>query len=183
MLALVGFLALAAFGAAPASAHSDLVSSNPADGAALQAAPAEVVLTFNENIGEAGLQVVAQGADGTVDLGTPVVDGPNVTTPWPADAAGGDYRLSFRVVSADGHPIDGTIAFSYPAESGAAAAAVLASASPEAVADVESTSAATAESGDSFPLWVPVVVIIVGVAIGATIARALRRRGSGTPAA
>lgn len=166
---------LAVFAAPAAHAHSDLVSSSPADGEALASAPANVALQFNEEISAAGLQVVAQGPDGPVTLGTPIIEGASVITPWPADAPGGSYRVAYRVVSADGHPIDGSIGFSYaadpqasleePMDLGQSAVAAPASDDPEAAGSSE------------FPWWVAVVAVIAGVGIGAAIARTMRARG------
>lgn len=180
---LVGALGLT-LGTLPASAHSELVSSNPADGATGAGRPAEVTLTFNENIADTGLQVVAMGADGAVALGTPSAAGPNVTAAWPADAPDGRYQVSYRVVSADGHPIDGSISFTYgDAARGASAPAAesevsAAAASPDPAAAATPASATTGGEDESsgFPLWIPAVVVVVGVAIGAAIARAMRSR-------
>lgn len=188
LLAALGVLiALAVVAAPQAAAHSDLVSSSPADGSETQSAPSQVVLTFNENIATTGLQVVAQGPSGPLELGDPTVTGPTVTSAWPQDEPGGEYQLSYRVVSADGHPIDGTITFSYASDRAVPAdvpstdpADQAASPDTGAVDAAEPTAATTAQSGD-FPLWLPVIVVIAGVAIGATIARVLRRRSaSGT---
>lgn len=191
MPAAVGaLLALVAVGwllATPAAAHSDLTSSTPTSGATVDSAPAVVELVFNEEIAQTGLQVVAQGPAGSLPLGTPVVSGTTVTSPWPQNAGGGDFRVSYRVVSADGHPIDGTITFTVagaaaarPSDSAASADASSGSAEPVTAAATEATSGAADSSG--FPLWIPAVVVVVGVVIGAAIARALRsRRSSQTP--
>lgn len=188
MPAAVGaLLALVAVGwllATPAAAHSDLTSSTPTSGATVDSAPAEVELVFNEEIAQTGLQVVAQGPAGSVPLGTPVVRGTTVTSPWPQNAGGGDFRVSYRVVSADGHPIDGTITFTVagaavlagPSDTAAAAGANSGSAEPVTATATEATSGAADSSG--FPLWIPAVVVVVGVVIGAAIARALRSRRS-----
>ena len=180
LLATVTVMIAAVLGASPAAAHSELVSSAPADGSAQSAPPAQVVLTFNEIISDAGLQVVAQGPSGSVALPAPTVNGTTVTTEWPQTESGGEYQVSYRVVSADGHPIDGTIRFSYPGEADdpAAASAADSSAAAVPVPLSETTDATVSETEGGFPLWLPVVVVIVGVAIGASIARALRRRNA-----
>lgn len=180
----VGLMASAALvlgTAVGAHAHSELLSSSPADGEALDVPPANVTLQFNEAISPAGLQVVAQGPQGPVTLGTPIIEGASVITPWPADAPGGDYRFAYRVVSADGHPIDGSISFSYAA--GATSPDAGASAAPTEPTDLgqsavasQNTAAPQPESG--FPWWVAVVAVILGVGIGAVIARTMRARAA-----
>ncbi|MEI2643063.1 MAG: copper resistance protein CopC [Candidatus Nanopelagicales bacterium] len=55
---------------------------------------------------------MAQDAQGTkVDLGPSQVDGAVLSAPWPATAAAGQYRVSYRAVAEDGHPLEGTINF------------------------------------------------------------------------
>lgn len=108
--ALIGGL-LVLLGAPSASAHATLLSTTPADGAVLERAPAEVVLTFNEPV---------QLIDGSIRLfagdGDPVVldahvSDARVVAPFPGETDEGRYALSYRVVSADGHPISGAISF------------------------------------------------------------------------
>lgn len=115
--ALLGLLAavtgtlLALGGASPALAHADLLSSSPEDGAVLSTAPSEVELVFNEPV-----QLV-EGAtrlfpgDGTPrELDARVVD-TAVVIELPVGLIDGSYALSYRVVSADGHPVGGAITF------------------------------------------------------------------------
>ncbi|MGO2050694.1 MAG: CopD family protein [Microbacterium sp.] len=98
-------------GAQAASAHAELLSTTPEDGAALDQAPAEAVLTFNEPV---------QLIDGSIRLfpgdEDPLtldahVSNTSVVAVLPADVNDGAYALSYRVVSADGHPISGAITF------------------------------------------------------------------------
>lgn len=181
VVALVAALGLALSAAPAAHAHSELLSSSPADGESLTAPPANVTLQFNEAISPAGLQVVAQGPDGPVTLGTPIIEGASVIAPWPQDAPGGNYRFAYRVVSADGHPIDGSISFSYTAA--AASPGADASAAPIEPTDLgqsavasQNTAAPQPESG--FPWWVAIVAVILGVGIGAVIARTMGARAA-----
>lgn len=175
-MAVVLAIGLLMGGGGGAYAHSELVSSTPTDGEALASVPSTVTLQFNEAISPAGLQVVAQGPQGPLTLGTPVIEGATVQVPWPGDAPGGDYRVAYRVVSADGHPIDGSLGFSYPQ------AAVTAPIEP---ADLGQSAVATQDlsapasdqpSSDGFPWWLGVGAVIVGVGIGAAIARTMRAR-------
>lgn len=163
--------------ASPAQAHSDLVSSTPADGSELAQPPASVALVFNEDIAEAGLQVVAKGPDGAVTLGAPTVTGATVTATWPQDATTpGEYQVAYRVVSADGHPIDGTVAFGLTGSTSSTNPGASSSANSSTTPPTAEPSAAPAAAADSFPLWIPAVVVIVGVGVGAGIAYWLRSR-------
>jgi len=101
-----------------AHAHSELVSSDPADGAALDAPPAAVSFTFNEDLLPDFVRFIATDPSGqTGDLPVSSVEGPTAAIDWPAGAPAGEWTVSYRVVSQDGHPIEGAITFSYAAPS------------------------------------------------------------------
>ncbi len=126
VLAVLAVLLLAA----PGSAHAELVSTSPANGQRLAAAPSSITLTFSEtvNLLDDGISLLdPNGA--TVRTPDPTVDGHNVTWRMPAHLGNGAYVVTWRVVSADGHPVDGAFSFGI-----GATARVL----PDAVADPES---------------------------------------------
>ena len=105
--------------AGPASAHDRLLTSDPADGAQLAAPPAAITLTFNTEPLPVEPQVVVSDSAGTVvTQGAPTIDGSTATFALdPAVALGGDtYTVAWRVVSSDGHPIEGTFAFAVAAQ-------------------------------------------------------------------
>ncbi|GAA4372452.1 copper resistance CopC family protein [Agromyces bauzanensis] len=108
-------LAAAAIGladTAPASAHDDLLGSSPEDGQVLDAAPAAIELEYSNDIIEMGTAIVVVDAAGEeLETGEPVIAGRTVTATLPADVADGEYQARWRAVSADGHPIEGTIDF------------------------------------------------------------------------
>src|SRR5262245_41495460 len=100
----------------PASAHASLVRAEPADGAVMAAPPAALVLTFNEPVAPLIMRLI--GPDGEpVALGAPVSENATVTLPVPAPLARGSHVLSWRVISADGHPVGGALTFSVGAPS------------------------------------------------------------------
>ena len=79
-------LAFVVAGAWPAGAHTSLLSSDPADGARLDTAPEQVVLTFSEPIrepSEASVQVDGRTLEARVS-----VDGPRLVV-TPASPGGG----------------------------------------------------------------------------------------------
>ncbi|MCW2771546.1 MAG: hypothetical protein JWR27_2979 [Aeromicrobium sp.] len=107
-----GLLALVALvlGAGPASAHAALVGSDPEDGATLATAPRAVTLTFSENVGNG--QLVATAPDGSkVEVsGTRTSDRTLSGSLDDVDQRG-TFTLAYRVLSADGHPVSGTITY------------------------------------------------------------------------
>ena len=114
-LALVGLvLAVAAVlvPASPASAHATLVAADPADGARLDEAPAEVRLTFSESVSAAlgGIRVVDADGD-RVDEGAVTVEGTSARVGLAGGLEDGTYVITYRVISADGHPVRGASVF------------------------------------------------------------------------
>lgn len=109
----LALLAVLLVPASPAAAHAVLTGSTPADGEALDASPSEVRLSFNEPVtaNEGALRVYdAEGQ--RVDSG--LLEGEDAATvavglpPTLPDSA---YVATYRIVSADSHPITGTITF------------------------------------------------------------------------
>src|SRR5262245_23211752 len=92
-----------------AFAHASLVRAEPPDGAMLVEPPAVLRLTFNEPVSPLVMRLIA--ASGEVI--TPAVAGENsVVTVTPQRLRQGTHVLSWRVVSADGHPVGGSLIFS-----------------------------------------------------------------------
>jgi copper transport protein len=96
------------FGAAAAWAHASLLDTAPPDGAALEAAPPALVLRFDESVTPLFLHLV--GPQGEVNLAAPAT-GATLRATLPPDLPAGTYLAGWRVVSEDGHPIGGTLAF------------------------------------------------------------------------
>ncbi|MBE8522970.1 copper resistance protein CopC/CopD [Amycolatopsis sp. H6(2020)] len=115
-LALLAFLAgWLLVSATPASAHVEIISSTPGDGARLSAAPSLVSVTLSENVG------IQPGSIKVVDLEGHQVDAGPVFQPGQvAEEVGvrlrpglpdGSYLVEYAFVSADSHPVRGTFAF------------------------------------------------------------------------
>lgn len=195
LVLLVALLGAVVLPASPAFAHAELLRSIPADGSALKAAPPSVTLVFGEDILPDGLGMVATSADGTkVALGKPTVSGTKVVAAWPPDAPGGSYKVAWRVVSADGHPISGVVSFSYtgtPSPSGsptptsspspsASATSPTATASPTDVVSPAATPASSSDSSSSpsWPLIIGAVALLAAV-IALVVVVARRRADPG----
>src|SRR5262249_25506681 len=99
-----------------ALAHASLMQAVPPDGAILAESPRQLRLTFNEPIAPTVVQII--GPNG--DVITPLVAAENaVLTVTPPALRQGTHTLSWRVVSADGHPVGGALVFSVGAPSAA----------------------------------------------------------------
>ncbi|MFD3264335.1 copper homeostasis periplasmic binding protein CopC [Phenylobacterium ferrooxidans] len=113
LAALAGVSALLA--TSPAWAHAHLASSNPAANATVAAAPKAITLTFSEKLVPAfskfeitmpehgGMKVAVKttlSTDGKSIIGTPE-----------AALAKGAYKIVWSAASADGHKMNGEVAF------------------------------------------------------------------------
>lgn len=110
-IAVAAALVLAVFAAPQAAAHDVLVSSDPEDGAEVTDLTS-FTLTFNNDPLDVNPVISISGPDGqeqALDV-TPVVDGRDVYAEFSA-LAPGKYEVSWRVVSSDGHPIEGDQSF------------------------------------------------------------------------
>ncbi|MBG0816191.1 copper resistance CopC family protein [Planomonospora sp. ID82291] len=149
-LALLAVLVLGTALASPALAHDALKSSDPAENAKVESLE-EVKLTFTARV-RFPTVVVRDGDDTPRQDGKAVVDGTVVTQKVEAGLPPGRYVIAYRVVSSDGHPIEGEIPFTLtgspdasPAESDSPAA----SAPPAATGSAQS--AAPAPAGSAAP--------------------------------
>ncbi|SOE01618.1 copper resistance CopC/CopD family protein [Blastococcus haudaquaticus] len=98
--------------AAPAAAHATLVSTDPGEGARLDAVPAQVTLEFSEGVSLGAGYARVLGSDGErVDTGAAAVDGRVLTVPLRADLPDDGFLVTYRVISADSHPISGAYSF------------------------------------------------------------------------
>jgi copper transport protein len=104
--------------AAPADAHAALLASSPAPGSVVGASPAEVTVTFTEPVAPVAGRIQVIAPDGERISGTPTARGAVLTIPVRrADRPLGTYLVSYRVISADSHPVAGALTFSVGAPS------------------------------------------------------------------
>ena len=112
---LLGAVAAQVLTAAPANAHAELVDSSPQNGEQLDGPPRAVVLRFTENVTAVhdAFTLVDAATGQQVPIGghEDVNGGATLRFPLPADLPTGSYLVSWRVVSADAHPIGGSFSF------------------------------------------------------------------------
>ncbi|QQM55667.1 copper resistance CopC family protein [Rhodococcus pyridinivorans] len=181
------FVAAAAvllLGVAPAQAHSTLIGSTPAADAAVASSPDGIELEFNQPINPAFATVTLTDGAGTQrGSSEAIVDAERVRLAIPEPLTAGEYTVGYRVVSADGHPITGSYAFTVTAAAGQAPTAEAQAAPPSSgVAEPETTGAQAApedaqSSGSSTPLLLGFAVLGVLALAGGTWAamRAFRK--------
>ncbi|MFG3701505.1 copper resistance CopC/CopD family protein [Micromonospora sp. NPDC047620] len=115
---LIAVVALLIAPAGPASAHAVLVSSSPVASAVVSSGPAEAVLTFSESVRKVPGKIRVIAPDGSrADRGEPRFSGSVVTIPVDPAGGRGTYLVSYRVISADSHPVSGAFTYSVGAPS------------------------------------------------------------------
>ncbi|UVK40443.1 CopD family protein [Mesorhizobium sp. AR10] len=148
----VGMLAalmLLAIIAAPnqAFAHAALLKADPADGAVLAQSPSQFSLTFSEPVSPLVLTLVRP--DGTpVPLTAFRLSDQTIEIDSQQVLKSGTHVLSWRVISADGHPVGGSVLFSIGAPSEAPAVS-------EAV-----------DQGLRSAIWIGKVFLYIGLFLG-----------------
>lgn len=171
-------------GTAPASAHSQLERSDPAEGSSLATGPQKVSLTFNEAVQPGFTTITVIGPDGhDYHSGTIAEVDDTISVGVQPLGPAGLYQIGYRVVSADGHPISGSVKFTLTAAGpGSAAATTPSAATGTPAAPTTSTTAPTTAAapaapaeGSGPPVWPWVVGAVVLVAAGVVAALRLGR--------
>ncbi|MEF3121725.1 copper resistance CopC family protein [Kocuria flava] len=169
--ALVLATALGGLSATPVAAHEELTGSTPENGAVLETAPEEIQLNFSGEPMDLGSQVQVTDSTGTpVTDGDLEINGTQVLQPLAGTGTEDEtYQVVWRVVSSDGHPLEGT--FTYQVGDGADP--ITPTEAPSPAADD-----APADTTDPMPLWAVGLTAAVLVAAAAAAALIRRRRSS-----
>ena len=101
-----------------ANAHAQLTSSNPKKNEVIKTLPSLVWLEFDGDLLSFGdKQInklsVTNSKKKRVDIGGPIVGGARISTKLKASLPAGKYLVTYRIVSEDGHPVQGTYSFTY----------------------------------------------------------------------
>lgn len=177
--ALLAVLAL--LGTAPTAwAHTELTSSNPAEGAQVATPPTALTLTFNEPVDPAAATVTVTGTDGTAwTVGPITAADTTLTVPVTAAGQAGQYTIDYRIISADGDPVRGAVKFTLTtaiAPPATSSTATTTTDAPPAEPPAAAAQSSTAGQG-GLPVW---VWIVLGLAVVAAVVVAVLVRRSGT---
>jgi len=143
--------ALAGLVVGPASAHDELIATDPAVDATVEQAPTSVTLTFSAAVLRTGAAIEVSGPDGASwSAGDVGISGATVSRAMRSGAPAGRYAVAWRVVAADGHPVSGQFGFtvSVGPPPGTTITSPAASASPVAPSSEAPTSVAAPGPGD-----------------------------------
>lgn len=167
----------------PVWAHTTLVSTEPAAGTTHQGPPAAVTLTFSEAILPRFLTITLTIGDGAAQQLPATVDGAVVTAALPEGIGTvlppeSPWRVDYRVVATDGHPITGGVEFIVAASSAGpdpSASPDPASAASETGRDPVTSESRRDQSGASVP-WLLAGSFAALVLVSVAAATARRRR-------
>ncbi|MFV2018462.1 copper resistance CopC family protein [Micromonospora sp. LOL_023] len=170
--------------ASPALAHNQLASSQPGQNTRVAQSPEEIVLEFTERLNvEHTTIVVTDVAGAQLPVDGPTVDQQRGVVRPVNPLPDGVYTVAYRVVSADGHPVQGTFRFAVNAPLTDASAAALGAGQPTSDPGAgQPTSdpgpAAEADGASGGGGWLPYAVggVVALVAAGALAIVVLRRR-------
>lgn len=156
-------------GAPAAFAHSEIVTSNPPAQANISEFPEQIEIEFNEellNLGSGNSLAIISPSGEDLGMGETSTDGARITRLLNTTSETGTFQVKYRVVSADGHVLNGSYTFNL---------------NDAVFTTQEKNNSATAESGSN--LLVNSVKVILGAAlvllIGLVI-RSLKRRITST---
>ena len=169
IVAALAAIALATAAPAPALGHAVLERTVPERGADLGEPPEAIELYFNEPIEASfGAVRVFDSSGGQVDTGEqsrPGGDSAAISVALPSDLGDGTYTATYRVVSADSHPISGGFVFGV-GDTGAAPAASVS----DLLADSDAGPATGAAAGAMRFLTYAATALVVGGLLFALLA-------------
>ena len=144
-----------------ASAHGEIVSTFPEQYSNATPIPTQVWIQFDGNLqtldGQAINTIDVVDSTGlTVSFGDPIIDGGKISTKLSGQSAPGVFTVNYRIVSEDGHPVEGSYTFN---------------ASPNFADDAPVTTA-TPEKGTTLSIGaIVMIVFLVVFAVGLLVKR------------
>jgi len=158
VVSLLSFLMPAAL------AHSELVSSNPSASANIEQLPEQIELEFNEeslNLGSGNSISIMTPSGEDIGMGDASTEGAKINRLLNTTSETGQFQVTYRVVSADGHVLDGSFTFNLS----------------EAVVPItQNESAVDAESGSNLLVNSVIGIIGFGALLLIELARRSRKR-------
>jgi methionine-rich copper-binding protein CopC len=144
--------------AIPAFAHDVVVGGDPARGAQLSVAPTEVRLDFNAPVQDGPNIITVIGPHGGHWERTEnaTVNGNSVSVPLAPLGPAGQYTIGYRVVSADGHPVQGEVPFTMT---------TVGTGTPVSAGGSDIGTASGTSGGTSIWPWLVGAVVLLGVAL------------------
>lgn len=147
--------------------HNELLSTDPPYGAKLSTGPVRVSLTFDLPAQRGFSTLIVTGPDRSQWQAGPATEaGTTVSAPIRPLGPAGEYTVAWRIISADGHPVQATFPFTLTTPGPGTAAAP----SPKA----DQSGSAAGSDGSTMWLWLAGVSVLLaaGVVLTLRISRA-----------
>ncbi|MFG2101149.1 copper resistance protein CopC [Micromonospora echinaurantiaca] len=170
--------------AAPAAAHNTLKAATPARDARLTTAPTRITLEFMQKLDPAFTTIaLSDAAQRAIPASEPAVTGATGTVTIDEPLANGTYTVAYRVVSADGHPVQGSYRFTVadPTATASAPASTPTTTGAPAAGPSSASPAAAFDDADTGPGALALVggaILLAALAVGAGFLRRRRRAAS-----
>ncbi|WP_020674146.1 copper resistance CopC family protein [Amycolatopsis nigrescens] len=156
--------------ASPAFAHTKLTSSDPAEGATLAGAPAEIRLTFGAAVTLPEGAIKVSGPENAQwKIGAPEVAGTVVTAPVQPAGPAGQYTVDYRVLAEDGDAVTGKIRFTLSTGASPTSTVTFSPAlgpAPEHISPAPRAAAPEPvdDSGVPWPVWTALGILVAAIA-------------------
>jgi methionine-rich copper-binding protein CopC len=148
----------------PAFAHSELVTSNPSASANIQDLPEQIEIEFNEellNLGTGNSISIVGPSGEDLGMGETSTEGAKIFRLLNTTSEYGQYQVTYRVASADGHVLKGSYSFNLI----------------EGIVPIsENEKTADSESGSNLLVNSVIGIFAFGVFLLIELARRLRKR-------
>lgn len=168
-LLLFGFLGISA-----AQAHTELIAMDPVSGSTVTSSPTVVSLTFGEDVQALGSTIVVLDPNGNeVQTGRLRVDGASISMDLRPLAATGTYHVNFRVMSADGHIVNGSETFEFAPSAAASSSTQTMSSDTTTLAASPEVSTVTANNSTA-AYWITGFLTLCGILAAAVAWRVQR---------
>ena len=170
LAAVAMIMAMLLGGAGVAMAHNVLLTTDPPDGAKLDVGPKQVRLVFDQPVRPGFDTVTVAGPGGTYWTdGSVQINGDTVTAPVRELGPAGTYVVGYRILSNDGHPVEGKVTFTLTRPGSGTPGP------PPANQD----QAASQRGAGGMPLWPWIAGAVVLVGLGVLLAMRLGRSTDG----
>lgn len=178
MILLLLFVGMAPFSV---QAHTTLTSSNPAEGEVLAVQPDQIELIFGTVI-EEGSSMTLEGPETPVEIENITISDNVMAGTISEELPNGQYIIVWKIIGADGHPIEGQIPFGVDAEVPAEEAADEEAPEEEIieeepVAQEENEAAENTESeGENSNVWITVLIAAAIILLAVGMAKLLKNK-------
>lgn len=172
----------------PASAHDAVTGTNPEDGQNLETVPEAIDIVFTDTPLSLGSQILVEDDQGeNWAAGEVEISGNTASQALQPDTPAGEYTVTWRVVSSDSHPIEGTFSFTAAeaaADPSSTPSTPASSQSPPAATTTKPTTAPTtdaaapaSEVATGFPIGFVIALGVLLLALAVVVVTVLARRG------